>query len=66
VRIEVVRMKRREGRRSVRNGREVKRREWREWREWRRRDQGRLDRERRDTVNVIVEKESLRKEEVRM
>jgi len=63
VRIEVVRMKRREGRRSVKNGGEVKRREWREWK---RRDQGRLDRERRDTANVIVEKEGLRKEEVRM
>jgi len=40
--------------------------ELREWREWKRRDQGRLDRERRDAANVIVGKEKLRKEDVRM
>jgi len=50
------------GRRSGGNGREVKRREWREWK---RRDQGRLDRERRDAANVIVGKERLGKEDVR-
>jgi len=43
------------GRRSGGNGREVK---GREWREWKRRDQGRLDRERRDVANVIVGKET--------
>jgi len=37
----------------------------REWREWKRGNEGRLDRERRGAVNVIVGKERLRKEDVR-
>jgi len=51
------------GRRSGRNGGEMK---WRKEREWTGSGQGRLDRGRKDTANVIVGKDSFGKEEVRM